>query len=234
ELHSTQILKRPSDYGNEVEAGQGIARAISEGIVKREDLFIVTKLWNTFHEKDRVESACRRQLKDWGLEYFDLYIMHFPIALRYVEPSVRYPPEWFFDGKTPTDIQTSNATIQETWQAMEALVDAGLTRAIGLSNFNSQLILDLLRYARVRPSTLQIEHHPYLVQPTLVEFAQFEGIRVTAYSSFGPTGYVEMDLKHAVAASPLYKHPIILDIASKHAKSPFQVLLRWATQQEVA
>lgn len=117
---------------------------------------------------------------------------------------------------------------------MEALVDAGLTRAIGLSNFNSQLILDLLRYARVRPSTLQIEHHPYLVQPTLVEFAQFEGIRVTAYSSFGPTGYVEMDLKHAVAASPLYKHPIILDIASKHAKSPFQVLLRWATQQEVA
>ncbi|KAH8812446.1 putative NAD(P)H-dependent D-xylose reductase xyl1 [Xylogone sp. PMI_703] len=222
------------DYGNEVEAGQGIVRAIKEGIVKREDLFIVTKLWNTFHENERVEPACRKQLEDWGLEYFDLYVMHFPISLKYVDPAVRYPPEWFHDGKTPTDIQTSNATIQETWQAMETLVDKGLTRAIGLSNFNFQLILDLLRYARIRPATLQIENHPYLVQQDLVEYVQSVGIAVTAYSSFGPTGYIEMDLKTAVQAPPLYKHPIIVEIAERHNKSPFQVLLRWATQRRVA
>jgi D-xylose reductase len=65
------------DYGNEVEAGQGVARALKEGIVEREELFIVSKLWNTFHEKDRVEPICRKQLTDWGLDYFDLYIMHF-------------------------------------------------------------------------------------------------------------------------------------------------------------
>ncbi|RFU24253.1 hypothetical protein B7463_g12086, partial [Scytalidium lignicola] len=221
------------DYGNEEEAGQGVARAIKEGIVKREDLFIVSKIWNTFHEKDQVEPACQLQLKQWGLEYFDLYIMHFPIALRYVSPSVRYPPGWFYDGKTPTDIQTSNATIQETWQAMEALVDKGLTRALGLSNFNCQLILDILRYARIRPAVLQIENHPYLVQSDLVEFAQAEGIAVMAYSSFGPAGYVEMNLTNAVKTSPLYKHPVIVEIADKHHKSPFQVLLRWGTQRGI-
>lgn len=82
------------DYGNEVECGQGVARAIKEGIVKREELFIVSKLWNTFHDKERVEPICKKQLADWGIDYFDLYIVHFPVALEYVDPSVRYPPGW--------------------------------------------------------------------------------------------------------------------------------------------
>jgi D-xylose reductase len=73
----TKLLTFSIDYGNEVEAGQGVARAIKEGLVKREDLFIVSKLWNNFHERERVEPVCRKQLKDWGLDYFDLYIMHF-------------------------------------------------------------------------------------------------------------------------------------------------------------
>jgi D-xylose reductase len=222
------------DYGNEKEAGEGIARAIKDGLVKREELFIVSKLWNTFHDKENVEPICQRQLKDWGLEYFDLFIMHFPIALRYVDPAVRYPPAWFYDGITPTDIQLSNATIRETWEAMESLVDIGLTRSIGISNFNCASILDLLRYARIRPATLQIEHHPYLVQKPLVEFAKKEGLTVTAYSSFGPTGYVEMDLEHAVKTPHLFEHHIINEIAKAHGKSAPQVLLRWSTQQNIA
>jgi diketogulonate reductase-like aldo/keto reductase len=76
--HATaRYLLTSADYGNEVEAGQGVSRAIKDGSVKREELFIVSKLWNTFHEKEHVEPACRKQLKDWGLEYFDLFIMHF-------------------------------------------------------------------------------------------------------------------------------------------------------------
>lgn len=168
-----------TDYGNEVEAGQGVARAIKEGLVKREELFIVSKLWNTFHDGDRVGPIARRQLADWGIDYFDLYIVHFPVALRYVDPEVRYPPGWEYSGKEG-DVQQSKASIQETWQAMEKLVDEGLARSIGVSNFQGALLMDLLRYARIRPATLQIEHHPYLVQNTLLKLAESEGIKITA------------------------------------------------------
>jgi len=212
--------------------GEGITRAIKEGIVKRADLFIVSKLWNTYHEREHVEPACRRSLKDWGLDYFDLYIMHFPIALEYIDPSVAYPPGWFADQKS--EIRQSRATIRETWTAMESLIDSGLARSIGVSNFNTQSLLDLLRYARIRPATLQIEHHPYLVQQPLIDYAQSEGIIVTAYSSFGPQGYVEMDLKHAQETPHLFQNPVVVKISKAHGKTPPQVLLRWATQQNIA
>ncbi len=135
---------------------------------------------------------------------------------------------------TPTDIQLSNATIRETWEAMESLVDIGLVRSIGISNFNCVAILDLLRYARIRPATLQVEHHPYLVQQPLMDFAQKEGLTVTAYSSFGPQGYVQMDLEHAVKTPHLFENPVINEVAKAHGKSAPQVLLRWATQQRIA
>jgi D-xylose reductase len=229
-----RLFDGAADYGNEVEAGQGIARALKDGIVKREELFIVSKLWNTYHDKERVEPMVRKQLKDWGLDYFDLYIMHFPIALEYVDPEVRYPPGWFFDGVTPTDIRQSKATIRDTWEAMEHCVDIGLAKSIGISNFNTIAILDLLHYARHRPATLQIEHHPYLVQKALVNYAQGEGLTITAYSSFGPQGYDEMNLAHAIKTPHLFKHPVINAIAKAHGKSAPQVLLRWATQQNIA
>ncbi|OJJ47800.1 hypothetical protein ASPZODRAFT_131375 [Penicilliopsis zonata CBS 506.65] len=219
------------DYGNEVEAGQGVARAIQEGIVKREDLFIVSKLWNSFHDGDRVEPIARKQLADWGIDYFDLYIVHFPIALKYVDPSVRYPPSWTSEDDK---LELSNASIQETWTAMETLVDKKLARSIGVSNFSAQLVMDLLRYARIRPATLQIEHHPYLTQTRLVEYAQKEGIAVTAYSSFGPLSFLELDLKDAHSTPLLFEHPVITEIATKHDRTPAQVLLRWSTQRNIA
>lgn len=117
---------------------------------------------------------------------------------------------------------------------MEHLVDIGLTRSLGISNFTCVAILDLLRYARIRPATLQIEHHPYLVQQPLVDFVQKAGLTVTAYSSFGPQGYIEMDLDHAVKTPHLFQHPTIKEVAKVHGKSAPQVLLRWATQQGIA
>ncbi|KAL1878620.1 hypothetical protein VTK73DRAFT_7701 [Phialemonium thermophilum] len=220
------------DYGNEVEAGQGVARAIKEGIVKREELFIVSKLWNSFHDGDRVEPIAKKQLADWGLEYFDLYLIHFPVALAYVDPSVRYPPGWHYDGKST--IKRSNASIQETWTAMESLVEKGLTKSIGISNFQGQLIYDLLRYAKIRPATLQIEHHPYLVQPELIKLAKHEGIAVTAYSSFGPLSFLEFNMAHASAITPLLEETTITSLAQKYGKKPSQILLRWATQRGLA
>ncbi|KAA6415423.1 MAG: NAD(P)H-dependent D-xylose reductase xyl1 [Lasallia pustulata] len=219
------------DYGNEVEAGQGVAHAIKDGLVKRSDLFLVSKLWNSFHDGDRVEPICKKQLSDWGIDYFDLYIVHFPISLKYVDPSVRYPPGFTYDGK---NVVPGTATIQETWTAMEALAKKGLAKSIGISNFNGQLIMDLLRYATIKPATLQIEHHPYLSQEGLVKFAQDQGIAVTAYSSFGPQSFLELDMQEAKDAPLLFDHPTIKSIADKHGKTPAQVLLRWATQRNVA
>merc|ERR1711939_975269 len=220
------------DYGNEKEAGEGVARAIKDGLVKREELFIVSKLWNSFHEKSRVGPIAKKQLEDWGLDYFDLYIIHFPIALSYVDPSVRYPPGWAFDGKE--DYQLSNASIQETWTAMESVAEKGLAKSIGISNFQGALILDLLRYAKIRPATLQIEHHPYLVQPTLLELAKEQGIAVTAYSSFGPQSFIELEWQKAKDTPVLFEHPVVTKIAEKLGKTPAQVLLRWATQRGLA
>jgi len=220
------------DYGNEVECGQGVARAIKDGLVKRGDLFIVSKLWNSFHDGEQVEPICRKQLADWGLEYFDLFHIHFPVSLKYVDPKVRYPPGWAFDGKD--DVQVGKASIQETWTAMESLVEKKLAKSIGISNFQGSLILDLLRYAKIRPAVLQIEHHPYLVQNTLTTLAASEGIAVTAYSSFGPQSFIELDWQKAHDTPVLFQHEVIEKIATAHSKTTSQILLRWATQRGIA
>ena len=126
------------------EAGQGVARAIKEGLVKRSDLFLVSKLWNTFHDHDRVAANLQKAARRLGHRLLRPVHVHFPISLKYVDPSVRYPPGFTDENDKVTP---GKATIQETWTAMEKLVDAGLAKSIGISNFNGQLILDLLRYA---------------------------------------------------------------------------------------
>ncbi|KAK7047855.1 D-xylose reductase [Paramarasmius palmivorus] len=219
------------DYGNEKECGLGIKRAIDEGIVKRSDLFITSKLWNTFHEADKVEAITRQQLQWWGLEYFDLFLIHFPVALEYVDPAVSYPSGWHnLEGK----VVQSKATIQETYQALEKLVDLGLTRSIGVSNFQGALLMDVLRYARIRPAALQVEHHPYLTQKELIEFAKSENIAVTAYSTFGPLSFVELDWDKAKDTPKLFEHSTITSIATAHERKPAEVILRWCTQRGLA
>jgi D-xylose reductase len=226
-----RLLDGAFDYGNEKEAGAGVKRAIDEGIVKRGDLIIVSKLWSTFHEKERVEPIAREQLKWWGIDYFDIFYIHFPVALEYVDPKDSYPSGWSaLDGK----VHQSKATIQETWQAMEHLVDIGLVKSIGVSNFQGSLLIDLLRYARIRPAILQVEIHPYLVQEELVQLAHAEGIAVTAYASFGPESFVSLKWDKAVDCPRLFEHPVVAAIASKHNKTSAQVLLRWATQRGLA
>jgi D-xylose reductase len=220
------------DYGNEKECGDGITRAIKDGLVKREDLFIVSKLWQTFHEKERVEPITRRQLADWQIDYFDLFLIHFPVALEYVDPEVAYPPGWHCNEKN--EVRWSKATNQETWEAMEDLVAKGLTRSIGVSNYQAQTLYDTLKYAKIRPATLQIELHPYLQQVELVKLAKEEGIAVTAYSTFGPSSFIECDIGTAQVATPLLQHDDIKTMAENHGKTPAQILLRWATQRGLA
>lgn len=228
-----RLIDGAEDYANEKECGEGVRRAIADGIIKREDIFITSKLWNTFHQKDHAVELAKRSLADWGLEYFDLFLIHFPIAQKYVDPAERYPPGLLTDVEKGI-IEFEDVSIAETWAALESLVDAGLVKNIGVSNFNAGLVRDLLTVARIRPSVLQIEHHPYLTQPALIDYIQAQGIAITGYSTFGPQSFLEMGQERAHNTPLVLEHETVNAIASAHGKSPAQVILRWATQRNIA
>lgn len=216
------------DYGNERDVGEGIRRAIADGIVKREEITVVSKLWNSFHAPENVKVAIEKVLSDLGLDYIDVFYIHFPIAQKFVPIDVKYPPN-FYCGENGWEFE--DVPIIDTWRAMEKLVESGLVKSIGVSNFNGSLLQDLLRAAKIKPQLLQIEHHPYLVQPRLIKYAQDNGIQVTGYSSFGPQSFIELDHPKCKDTVSLFAHKTILKIAENHNVTAGQVLLRWATQR---
>jgi D-xylose reductase len=226
-------LDSACDYGNEVEVGAGIEAALSEGLCRREDLWVTSKLWNTYHAPEHVRPAAERTLRDLGLDYLDLYLVHFPIALRYVPFEERYPPGWIFDPSVATPrMEAASVPLSETWQAMEALVDAGLVRQIGVCNCGVALLRDLLAQARIRPAVLQVELHPYLAQEKLLRFCRENGIAVTAFSPLGAPSYVPLGM--ATAADSVLEHPTIKKIACDVGRTPAQVVLRWGVQRGTA
>lgn len=212
------------DYGNEKEVGRGIARAIADGLVAREDLFVTSKLWNTYH--GHVAEALDKSLQDLGLSNLDEYLIHFPISLEFVPFEDKYPPEWTnLDGKmvvVPNDMGA-------TWKAMEETVDKGLVKSIGVCNFSTQLLRQLLSTCRLRPSTLQVEMHPHNSQERLLRFAREAGMRVTAFSVFGASSYISLDM--ATSDDLLMTDKTILDISKDKRKTPAQILIRWAIQR---
>lgn len=151
--------------------------------------------------------------------------------MEYVPFDVKYPPGWTQPGKT--QVTRARAPMHECWAAMEACVEAGLARNIGVSNFNAQLLMDLLSYCNIPPALLQIELHPYLQQQTYVKWVQKQGIAVTAYSSFGPASFAAGGLKHAKAAESLFDNPVIKEIAAKYNRPEAQVALRWSLERNV-
>ena len=119
-------LDSAADYGNEAEVGEGLRAALSEGLASREDLWVTSKLWNTYHRPEHVRTACERTLQDLRLSELDLYLIHFPIALQYVDFDTRYPPEWIFDPNAENPVMVPDPVpLSETWGAMEDLVRAG-------------------------------------------------------------------------------------------------------------
>ena len=222
-----------ADYANECETGEGLARAVAEGLVRREELWITSKLWNTFHAPENVEEACRKTLADLRLDYLDLYLIHFPIALEYVPIETRYPPEWLHDPDAAEPVmKPAPVPLYQTWMAMEALVQKGLVNRIGICNYNSVLIHDLMSYATIRPAMLQIEAHPYLAQEKLIRCARGYGIDVTAFSPLGAQSYFELGMAD-VGESLLGAAPVMV-AAQAHDKTPAQVLLRWGVQRGTA
>ena len=222
-----------ADYGNEAETGAGLKAAMDAGLCQREDLWITSKLWNTYHSRDHVRHACERSLADLGLDYLDLYLIHFPISLKYVPFEDRYPPEWVFDPQAENPrMEPVHVPISETWAGMEDLVREGLVKNIGICNFGVSLIRDLLAHSEIAPAVLQIESHPYLTQDKLLRYCEQEDIVTTAFSPLGALSYFSLGM--AEQNESVIAEPAVVEIANRLGKTPAQVVLRWGVQRNTA
>lgn len=199
-------------YENECEVGVAIRTLINDGIVQREDLFIVTKLSGSFHDPKMVEEGCRRSLLNLALDYVDLFLMHFPVGQTYVS-----------DKNTSSSGELSDVDYLHTWQAMEDLVDKGLVRGIGLSNFNAEQTDRILQNCRIRPLVNQVECHPGFNQKELIQFSRDRDIIITAYCPLARPNAQEKWPPF------LYEHKAE-QLAKQYGKTTAQVCLRYLIQ----
>lgn len=199
--------------------GAGLKVKLDDGTVKRDEIFITSKLWNTFHRPDLVRGALETTLKNLQLDYIDLYLIHWPMA--YKEDGDMFPKD------DKDEILFSEVDYLDTWKEMEKLVEAGLTKSIGLSNFNSKQVARVLESATIKPAMNQIECHPYLAQRKLSAFCKDRGVAITAYSPLGSPAR-----PWATAADPVVlDEPAVAALATKHGKTKAQILLRWQIQR---
>jgi alcohol dehydrogenase (NADP+) len=203
-------------YRNEREVGDALKAGLAAGGIAREDIFVTTKLWNSNHRPERVEPAFEASLDRLGLNYLDLYLIHTPFAF---QPG---------DDQDPRDqngdvIYDRGVTLLDTWRAMESLVDRGRCRAIGLSDITLDGLAPIYESARIKPSVVQVESHPYLPETELLEFCKEKGI---VFLAFAPLG-------HGMRPG-LLEDPVISKIAARVGKTPAQVLLAWAVQRGTA
>jgi len=209
-------------YGNETEVGAGLKAGLAAAGVERSQLFVTSKLWNNKHHPEDVEAACRNSLADLGLDYLDLYLIHWPTG--FLRGDEKFPKNEDGSVKYDFDIHPT-----DTWLAMEKLVEKGLVKSIGVSNFNSVQIADILEKGKIVPATNQVECHPYLNQSKLLNFCKERGITITAYSPLGspdrPWAKPD-DVK-------LLDDAKLRAIAAKYNKSTAQLLIRWQVQRGV-
>ena len=214
------------EYENEVGVGKAIKEAIDTGIVKREDLFIVTKLWNTYHRPELVEVNIKDSLKRLNLTYIDLYLIHWPLAFKPGDDP--YP-------RVNGHIQYDKVPLHETWKAMEELTKNTenrklLTKYIGVSNFPSILLHDLIMSATIKPIANQIESHLYLQQTNLIKWCEKNNIIVMAYSPLGGS----YDYGNTVTDKK-FEHPLknstVLKLANEKKCSSSDIIFAWHRQR---
>lgn len=210
-----------ADYKNEAEVGEALKEAFDTGLVKREDLFITTKLWNSDH--GHVVEACKDSLKKLQLDYLDLYLVHFPVATRHTGVGTT---DSALGEDGVLDIDTT-ISLETTWHAMEGLVSSGLVRSIGISNYDIFLTRDCLAYSKIKPAVNQIETHPYFQRESLVKFCQKHGICVTAHTPLGGAAAN----KEWFGTESCLDEQILKGLAEKYKKTAAQISLRWGIQR---
>jgi diketogulonate reductase-like aldo/keto reductase len=203
-------------YRNEAAVGEAMQEVFATGAVRREEVFVTTKLWNTNHRPERVKPALEGSLRRLQIDYADCYIIHTPFAFR---PGEEQDPR----DEQGNVIYDPGVTLLETWQAMERLVDEGLCRSIGLSDIKLDRLKEIVAAARIKPSAIQVESHPYLPEWDLLEFCREHGIVIQAFAALG----------HAMEPRML-EDPVITSIARRVDKTPAQVALAWAVQRGTA
>jgi len=208
-----------SVYGNEPEIGQVFEEILRNGI-KREDLWITSKLWNDKH--DDVIASCRQSLADLRLEYLDLYLVHWPF------PNF-HPPGCDVTSRSPDARPYIHEEYMRTWRKMEELVDMGLARHIGTSNMTIPKLKLVLRDARIKPAVNEMELHPHFQQPELFEFVVKNGIQPVGYCPVGSPGRPERDRTPDDTAPT--EDPVIVRIARDHGIDPAVVCIKWAVQR---
>ncbi len=210
-------------YMNEPEIGLAIKDAISDGDVKREDLWITSKLWNNSHGFENVIPAIEKTLANLQLKYLDLWLIHWPVVLA---PGISFP-------RKPSEYRSlDEVPLSDTWKGLEMAVGKGLTRHIGVSNFSLKKLQNLVANCKIKPEVNQVELHPLLQQKALVEYCKKENIVVTAYSPLGSKDRVA-SLK-AKDEADMMENEIIKEIAKSHLCSTAQILLAWHVNNGVS
>ena len=211
-----RLIDTASMYKNEVEVGKAINKAIEDGLVKREDLFVVTKFW--INEKEDPEKALKASLERLNLKYVDLYLDHWPSGKCYNDPD-----------------KFKLVCLKDYWPKVEKLVEDGLTKNIGVSNYNVQNLLIVLSIAKIKPFVNEVEFHPYLYQKDLLEFCKLENIKILAYNPLVKGSYCkerhgkEMEERNL----DLFNETAIQYLAKRYQKTPGQIILNWEIHRGV-
>jgi diketogulonate reductase-like aldo/keto reductase len=211
-----RCLDTAERYKTEMEVGQAMQEVFQKGEIKRDDVFVITKLWNTNHRPERARIAFESSLEKLRLEFVDLYLIHTPFAF---QPG---------DEQDPRDangnvIYDKSVTLLDTWRALESLVDDGRCKAIGLSDVDLEQTREIFEAARIKPSVVHVESHPYLPEWELLDYCKKNGIVLQAFAALGHS-----------SEPKLLEDPVITSIAKRVNKTPAQVLLAWAIQRGTA